>query len=138
MILVQLINGWPACVVSEKHAGDAPDGHKAFEDRVALVAWMSQNADKAPKQQPSRDDVPPVVPAWKAVLVLKTRGHYDALDAFIRAMTGPNAAPIQARWEFAEAFPRSGKAVDQLLNAALGYTEAQTDELFREAAAIPG
>lgn len=130
--------GWPLAIVNPSHDGATPPGHVAFEAMDDMVAWKDANEDKRPQPPAAPNPVPADVPAWKVAQVLKTRGHYDLLDAFIAAMTGPNAAAIQARWEFAEVFPRSGKAVDQLLNAALGYTASQTDDLFREADAIPG
>lgn len=104
-------------------------------DYLTLADATAQGFTLAPPPPPP---VPSEVPAWKIVQVLKKRQHYDPLDEFIFAMKGPQAPAIQARWEFAEAFPRDGQAVDALLNAALGYTSAQTDDLFREAYALPG
>jgi len=130
-------SGWPLALINPSHEGSAPPGHVAFDTWDALWAWKDANDDKRPQPPAAPNPVPAVVAAWKIVLALKTRGHYDTLDAFIRAMTGPSAAVIQARWEYGEAFPRAGQAVDQLLNAALGYTPEQTDDLFREADAIP-
>lgn len=133
-----LPNGWPDALVRDNHDGPTPSGHVAFDTWEAVWAWKDANDDKRPQPPAAPDPVPAEVPAWKVVLVLKTRGHYDALDAFIRTMTGPKAAAIQARWDYGDAFPRGGQAVDQLFNAALGYMASQTDDLFREADAIPG
>lgn len=132
------LQGWPLALIDASHNGAAPSGHVVFETWELVWAWKDANPDKRPQPPEAPIQVPPEVAAWKIVLALKTRGHYDKLDAFIRAMTGPNAAVIQARWDYGDVFPRDGRAVDQLLNAALGYTPSQTDDLFREADAIPG
>lgn len=138
MILLKIINGWPTEIVSDSFDGDAPEGHVSFSTWGDLDQWKAKNAFAFPQTWAASISVPAVVAAWKIVLALKTRGHYDTLDAFIAAMTGPNAAAIQARWYFADMFPRDGQSVDDLLEAALGYTPAQIDDLFREADAIPG
>lgn len=130
--------GWPLALVNASHDGSTPPGHVAFKNMDEMSSWKDANEDKRPRPPEAPITVPPEVPAWKVVLALKTRGHYDTLDAFIRAMTGPTAAVIQARWDYADSFPRDGQAVEDLLAAALGYTPAQTDDLFREAGAIPG
>lgn len=129
--------GWPLALVNASHDGVAPSGHVAFETWEAVWAWKDANEDKRPTVPSQPDPVPSEVPAWKIVQVLKKRQHYDPLNAFILAMNGPEAPAIQARWEFSDVFPRDGKAVDTLLNAALGYTSAQADDLFIEANAIP-
>lgn len=137
MTLYKMENGWPTAVLQINFAGQAPPGTMAFANWDAVAAYQAANVDKMPREG-AANQVPSEVRAWKVVQVLKTRGHYDTLDAFIRAMTGPNAPTIQARWDFSDAFPRDGQAVEDLLAAALGYTPAQTDDLFREADAILG
>lgn len=138
MILLKIINGWPTEIVSDSFDGDAPEGHVSFSTWADLDQWKAKNASAFPKKWAAPNPVPAEVPAWKAVQILKTRGHYDRLDVFIREMAGPGAAAIQARWDFSDVFPRDGQAVDQLLAAALSYTSEQVDDLFREADAIPG
>lgn len=135
MILLKIINGWPTEVVSDSFDGDAPDGHVSFSTWAELDKWKATNASAFPKTWSASIPVPSEVPSWKVVLELKTRGHYDKLDAFIRNMTGPKTAIIQAKWEYGDTFQRDGKAVEDLLSEALGYTPAQVDQLFRDAEA---
>lgn len=135
MILLKIINGWPTEIVNDSFDGDAPEGHVSFSTWADLDQWKAKNASAFPKKWTASISVPTEVPAWKAVLVLKTRGHYDLFDAFIRNMTGPDAAVIQARWDYSDVFPRDGQSVDELFSAALGYTPSQVDQLFRDAEA---
>lgn len=137
MILVKFSDGWPSVIVSEAHAGNVPEGHRVFADRPALFAWMSANESQRPQDPPALEPVPPEVQAWKVKMVLRKRGQFAAVQAGIDALTGPNALMVQSRWEYGGTLPRDGDTVNELCLTALGYTPAQTDDLFREADRIP-
>lgn len=88
-------------------------------------------------QEPEPERVPEEVEAWKLAAVLDSRGKLQAIEAAIAAYTGPEAAIVRARWRRGVEFPRNGDTVNAL-GAAIGYTPAQIDDLFREAAKIAG
>ena len=136
MLLYKLENGWPTAVLDSDFSGTAPAGTMAFADWDAVAAYQAANPDKAPAQQ-AVDPVPPEVPAWKVKLALRRRGKFGLMQAGIDALTGPNALMVQSRWEYGGTLPRDGDTVNELCLTALGYTPAQTDDLFREADRIP-
>lgn len=85
------------------------------------------------KQYPLPVPVPEAVPAWALSAVLDARGKLAELQAAIDKIT-PASTRTRVQWLFrrGEQFERDGDVVNSL-GAAIGYTPAQVDQLFRDA-----
>lgn len=83
---------------------------------------------------------PPYVPSEvtmrQARLALLAAGKLSLVDAAIASMPEPHRSAAQITWEYSNAVQRHNAFTAQL-GPALGLTEAQMDQLFITAAAIP-
>jgi hypothetical protein len=86
-------------------------------------AWVEQPAPPAP--------VPPAVDGFQFREQLRVQGVYDAA---LTAVTAAGGRTLRAFNE-ASVFGRGNPSFNALADA-LGYTEAQKDQFFRDAAAI--
>lgn len=76
--------------------------------------------------------VPAMVTNFQARAALIAAGLFDQADAAVKASTNPLALPA---WEYSSTISRSSPLLDALASG-LGLTDAQIDDLFRQAAAI--
>lgn len=97
-------------------------------DYAALVAAGVAVADFAPPPAP----VPPVVSRFQARAALLSAGTLDAVQA---AVDGSDDPLVTLAWTEAVEFRRDSPTIAALA-AGIGLTEAQIDDLFRQAAAI--
>lgn len=131
-----------------------PDGRINCEIEHPVYGWIPFTADAADPEQHGRDihaaalatnpppappapvvevtdPVPQVVSRFQARAALHLAGLLEAAEAAV-ASAGPMA---QIAWADAQEFRRDSPTIAALA-ASIGLTEAQIDDLFREAAQI--
>ena len=78
--------------------------------------------------------VPDVLPAWRVLSVMDLHGYTSTVEAIINSL--PAAAKKVAKRQLAGSNIERNHALVLAAQAALGLTDAQVDELFREADAL--
>ena len=78
--------------------------------------------------------VPDVLPAWRVLSVMDLHGYTSTVEAIINSL--PAAAKKVAKRQLAGSNIERNHALVLAAQAALGLTDAQVDDLFREADAL--
>lgn len=84
---------------------------------------------------PEPTPVPQVVTMRQARLALLNAGHLTQVSSIIAAMTGAAGEAARIEWEFSGSVERH-RPLALSLATSLGLTDAQLDDLFRQAAAL--
>ena len=130
-------NGWPIRLVSEVHAGPAPDGYIVFDDLRAMVAWQDANPELAPQPEPQQLPVPEEVTLRQFLMQADRTGLLLALEN----LKTSDSIPAQTRrdlhffLEYSNTIERAHPLISQLA-PIVGVTEAQVDDLFRNASTL--
>ena len=103
----------------------------ANADRQRYTQWLASGGVPLPPDPPAPTAAPTSVTMRQARLELLKRGLLDDVEAVIAA--AGRAAQIE--WEYAAVVERSNPAV-AIVQAQQGLTDAQIDDLFREAAKL--
>lgn len=105
------------------------------EDGLQNATWRVTADAVVREWVPATEHVPVQVTMFQARAALIRAGLFAAIDALIRGLPADSLS-FQA-WEYGTHVPRSGTLVEALAREA-GLTDAQLDDLFREAALITG
>lgn len=116
--VIRLPNGDDVCF---------PDLNTEYSGYV-LVPWEVEDPEPTPTE-PSPPPVPTAVPMWAVRTILQNDGLFDTAQALVEASTD-NA--LKNVWEYGNDALRSSPAINAL-GAALGLTQAQIDQMFRDA-----
>jgi hypothetical protein len=103
------------------------DGH--------LVLMTDEEIAQAAADAAELPVVPPQVTMRQARLALLAAGKLAAVDTAINALPDPQKSAARIEWDYSSAVQRHNGFVQQL-GPALGLSDAQLDNLFRQAAAL--
>ena len=116
-------NTWPS-------AASVPAGVVTEEMTPAeFAAWLAEQ----PAIEPIVP-VPDVLPAWRILSVMDLHGYTSTVEAIIDSL--PEKAKKVAKRQLAGSNIERNHALVLAAQAALGLTDAQVDDLFREADAL--
>lgn len=104
--------------------------------RAGWVLVEPSEAFLAERDAPRPEPVPASVPLWRLMVVLEVEGIKPALLAAVDALPEPNRA-IAAAFLANGTDVERGHALVALLQGALALSDAQADDLFRAANALP-
>ena len=114
----------------------------AIEDSSTIERFAFTRADfpdaqppALPEYVPVVDPVPEVVTMRQARLALLGVGMLAQVSAAVASMPGAEGDVARIEWEFASTVERHSPLVLSLI-ATLGLTDAELDDLFRQAAAL--
>ena len=94
-----------------------------------FTAWLAAQPPIVPPEP-----VPDVLPAWRILSVMDLHGYTPTVEAIIDSL--PENAKKVAKRQLAGSNIERHHALVLAAQAALGLTEAQVDDLFREADAL--
>ena len=121
---------------------DTAQAWVAIEDNSTIERFAFTRADfpgaqspDLPEYVPVVDPVPEVVTMRQARLALLGVGMLAQVNAAVASMPGAEGDAARIEWEFSSTVERHRPLVLSLI-AALGLTDAQLDDLFRQAAAL--
>lgn len=121
---------------------DTAQAWVAIEDNSTIERFNFARADfpdaqppALPEYVPVVDPVPEVVTMRQARLALLGVGMLAQVNAAVASMPGAEGDAARIEWEFSSTVERHRPLVLSLI-AALGLTDAQLDDLFRQAAAL--
>jgi len=121
---------------------DTSQAWVAIEDNSTIERFDFTRADfpgalppALPEYVPVVDPVPEVVTMRQARLALLGAGMLAQVNTAVANMVGAEGDAARIEWEFSSTVERHRPLVLSLI-AALGLTDAQLDELFRQAAAL--
>lgn len=121
---------------------DTAQAWVAIEDNSTIERFAFTRADfpdaqlpALPEYVPVVDPVPEVVTMRQARLALLGVGMLAQVNAAVASMSGAEGDAARIEWEFSSTVERHRPLVLSLI-AALGLTDAQLDDLFRQAAAL--
>ena len=121
---------------------DAAQTWVAVEDNSVIERFGFTRDDfpdaqppELPEYVPVADPVPEVVTMRQARLALLGAGLLDQVNTAIASMPGAEGDAARIEWEYASTVDRHGPTV-LALAPALGLTDTQIDELFRQAATL--
>ncbi|MBD3762445.1 hypothetical protein [Rhizorhabdus sp.] len=81
---------------------------------------------------PAPPAVPQQVTARQARLALLSAGKLDMIEGALAALPGPEGRAAQIEWEYASEIRRDSPLIAALA-PAIGFNDAQVDDLFRMA-----
>ena len=128
-------NGWPDVLLSDGQQVPAGATVREFATWEEVDAFKAAFEAALPPPPPPPLPVPESVPAWALSAVLEQRGKLSAVETAIAAYKGADAVRVRWIWKRGEEFYRNAPATSAIAKA-IGYTEAQTDEAFREASTL--
>lgn len=111
------------------------EGHRIVFDGAAWRVEAIQRPEPEPPTKHSEPTTPEVVSMRQARLALLNAGLLDHVNATIAGMPGVEGAAARIEWEFSGEMARNWPLV-QVLGPAIGFSEAQLDDLFRMAAML--
>ena len=121
---------------------DTAQAWVAIEDNSTIERFDFTRADfpdaqppALPEYVPVVDPVPEVVTMRQARLALLGAGMLTQVNTAVANMPGAAGDAARIEWEFSSTVERNRPLVLSLI-AALGLTDAQLDDLFRQAAAL--
>ena len=121
---------------------DTAQAWVAIEDNSTIERFNFTRADFPDAQPPALPEyvpavvaVPEVVTMRQARLALLGVGMLAQVNAAVASMPGAEGDAARIEWEFSSTVERHRPLVLSL-TAALGLTDAQLDDLFRQAAAL--
>lgn len=108
-----------------------------FPDEQAWQQFVSDhsNADGELNLTPPKPRPPAKVTMRQARLALSAAGILTQVDAAINALEEPQRSVARIEWDYSQEVQRDRELV-QLLGPALGLSDEQLDDLFREAATL--
>lgn len=108
-----------------------------FPDEQAWQQFVSDhsNADGELNLTPPKPRPPAKVTMRQARLALSAAGILPQVDAAINALEEPQISVARIEWDYSQEVQRDRELV-QLLGPALGLSDEQLDDLFREAATL--
>lgn len=135
--------GWRLVVDTPKPMFDA-DTQECVQtgwsitDTTATQTWtvLDKPSADAPVVTVAPSDVPNEVPMWAVRDLIESMGLLSQVDAMIEAI--PDAAArrkTRNQWQYGNFIVRSHPMI-LALGAQLGFTEAQVDDLFRQASQL--
>lgn len=78
---------------------------------------------------------PKELPQWRVRAVLQSEGLLEQVDALIESLPSPDGDVVRTAWHYGAAVARHGPTVLSLA-PALGLSDAQIDDMFRQAATL--
>lgn len=105
-----------------------------FNPATAGCFWRADHWEIVPGEAPS-DPVPQTVTMRQARLALLGADLLAQVNAAVANIPGAEGDAVRIEWEFSSTVERNRPLVLSLI-AALGLTDAQLDDLFRQAAAL--
>ena len=111
----------------------AEQGWVAIPDDLPVAAGWTYSEGSFYAPLPAPVPVPEVVSMRQARLALHATGLLDDVEAAIITMDEPSRTTAQIAWEYSTEVRRDDLLVTQLAGA-LGLSDEQVDELFRQAA----
>lgn len=106
----------------------------AYDPKLASCYWRGDAWEVVPVM-PAAAAVPESVTMRQARLALLGAGLLAQVNAVVADMPGAEGDAVRIEWEFSSTVERNRPLVLSLI-AALGLTDAQLDDLFRQAAAL--
>ena len=106
--------------------GDAPECPDGKMLSYSRAGWIEVDAEPAP--------VPMYLPAWRILSVMDLHGYTPTVEAIIDSL--PANAKKVAKRQLAGSNIERTHALVLAAQQALGLTDAQVDDLFREAEAL--
>ena len=79
--------------------------------------------------------VPKELPQWRVRAILQSEGLLEQVDALIESLPSPDGDVVRTAWQYGAAVARHGPTVLSLA-PALGLSDAQIDDMFRQAATL--
>jgi hypothetical protein len=110
-----------------------PDTVQIFPESAALSSAKGYKVIPPPPAPPA--PVPGEIANWRAKAVLGLAGLLPAVEVALNAVPEPNRTVALAAWNGGADLARNGPTV-LALAATLGLTDAQVDDLFRQASAL--
>lgn len=98
------------------------------------IGWL-YDGEKFTPPEPTPEPVPSSVTMRQARLALHAHGKLAAVQDAINLLSDPPKTAAQIEWDYASVVERASPFV-AMLTPALGMTDAEMDELFREAATL--
>lgn len=136
------IGFWPACSetvsfdpMTQRMSGqvtETPDPMGKVVNVRPLVVDMTP-AEIAAAAEAAKPPVPAAVTNFQARAALLTAGLFEKVDGALMAL--PARSTARQAWEYANELTRNGTLVNSMAET-LGFTAAQLDDLFRDAATI--
>ena len=105
-----------------------------FDPATAGCFWRGDHWEIV-QAQPPVDPVPAAVSMRQARLALLKAGMLTQVNTAVAAMPGADGDAARIEWEFSGTVERHRPLV-QSLGAALNLTDAQLDDLFRQAVTL--
>lgn len=106
----------------------------SFDPATAGCFWRGDHWEIV-QAQPSVEPVPDAVSMRQARLALLKAGLLSQVNTAVANMPGAEGDAARITWEFASEVRRSDVLLAQLTDA-LGLTDTQLDDLFRQAAKL--
>ena len=110
-----------------------PDAVRILPESAALNS--ADGFELVPVASPPPPPVPGEIANWRAKAVLGLAGLLPAVEAALNAMPEPARTVALAAWNGGADLARNGPTV-LALSATLGLTDAQVDDMFRQASAL--
>lgn len=98
------------------------------------IGWL-YDGEKFTPPAPTPEPVPSSVTMRQARLALHAHGKLTAVQDAINLLPDPPKTAAQIEWDYASVVERASPFVE-MLTPALGMTDAEMDDLFREAAKL--
>ena len=110
-----------------------PDAVRIMPESAALAS--ADGFELVPAPPPPPPPVPGEIANWRAKAVLELAGLLVGVETALDAMPEPARTVALAAWNGGAALARNGPTV-LALAPALGLTDAQVDDMFRQADAL--
>ena len=109
--------------------------YDSIEDFLPTIGLESVEEHEFPVAPPEPVVVPQEIANWRARAVLEIAGLLPKVEAALASLTGDAGVVARAAWNGGSEIHRHGPTVAAAI-AALGLTDAQVDEMFRQGAAL--
>lgn len=129
-----VINDAKVVNVIEAEPGFELPGFLLVPTETAGPGWSYVEGQFAPPD-PKPEPVPPFVTMRQARLALLAIGKLGDVDTAIDQLSEPNKSAARIEWEYSQEVHRDRPFV-AMLAPALGLSDEQLDDLFREAGAL--
>ena len=106
----------------------------ANTDRQEFDRWIAAGNTPEPAD-PVVPAIPQIVTMRQARLALLAAGKLSQVDSVIESLPEPHKSAARIEWDYSSEVQRDKPFVVQI-GAALGYTDAELDQLFIEASKL--